>query len=149
LVLTYVKEQSVARIPHQPPELEDLVTGAEIARRLGVSRARAHQLSGRPDFPRPIGRVGNYVVWRWSDVKGWLPSVDRPPVVEIYGWTDPPHVRGRKVWYQVVVGETKYPAANDHAAVYADAERLREELGSVIIDRSDRGSGYLAGTLGQ
>ena|SRR5713226_6496058 len=137
----------MATIPHQPPELEDLVTGAEIARRLGFTRARAHQLASRPDFPPPIGRVGNYVVWRWSDVKAWLPSVERPPVVEIYGWTDPPHVSERKVWYQVVVGETKYPPSNDHATVLAQAEQLRDQLDTTLIDRSDRGSGYLASTL--
>lgn len=137
----------MSAIPHQPPELEDLVTGAEIARRLGFTRARAHQLANRPDFPRPVGRVGNYIVWRWSDVKSWLSSVERPPVVEIYGWTDPAHVSDRRVWYQVVIGETKYEPNSDHATVLADAERLRGELDTTLIDRSDGGSGYLASTL--
>jgi hypothetical protein len=130
-----------------PPELEDLVTGAEIARRLGRTKARAHQLANRPDFPAPLGRVGQAKVWRWSDIKTWLPSVDRPPVVEVYGWTDPPHIKQQKVWYQVVVGETKYEPSNDHTTVLAQAERLRDELGTTLIDRSDRGSGYLASTL--
>jgi predicted DNA-binding transcriptional regulator AlpA len=134
-------------LPHQPRELEDLVTGAEIARRLGFTRARAHQLAGRPDFPNPIGRVGNYVVWRWSDIKAWLPSVERPPVVEIYGWTDAPHISERKVWYQVVVGETRYEPSTDHASVLVEAERLRAELDTTLVDRSDRGNGYLASTI--
>lgn len=52
-------------------ELEDLVTGAEIGRRLGLSTQRVHQLAARDDFPAPLGRVGNYVVWRWADVATW------------------------------------------------------------------------------
>lgn len=59
-------------------ELEDLVTGAELGRRLGISTQRVHQLAERPDFPQPIGRVGNSVVWRWSDVDEWNASTDRP-----------------------------------------------------------------------
>ena len=52
-------------------ELADLVTGAEIARRLGVSRTRAHQLADQPDFPDALGRVGQAKVWRWADVERW------------------------------------------------------------------------------
>src|SRR5438445_186867 len=124
--------------PESQP-LDDLVTGAEIARRLGVSRARAHQLAARPDFPAALGRIGQAKVWRWPDIRQWLPAVGRPPVVEIYGWTDPPHVGDRKVWYQIVVGDRRYEARNDHGTVVAEAETLRVELDTVIIDRSDRG----------
>lgn len=146
IALTYGKATVEAHANERQP-LEDLVTGAEIARRLGVSRARAHQLAARPDFPAPLGRIGQAKVWRWTDIKAWLPAVGRPPVVEIFGWTDPPHVADRKVWYQVVVGDRKYEPSNDHSAALAEAESLREELGSVIIDRSDRGSGHLLSTL--
>lgn len=52
-------------------ELENLVTGAEIGRRLGMSRERVRQLAGREDFPRPLGRVGQAKVWRWSEVEAW------------------------------------------------------------------------------
>jgi hypothetical protein len=52
-------------------ELDDLVTGAEIGRRIGLSTQRVHQLAGQPGFPQPLGRVGNYVVWRWRDVERW------------------------------------------------------------------------------
>ena len=52
-------------------DLEELVTGAEVARRLGSSRERVRQLAERDDFPRPIGRVGVAIVWRWPDVKAW------------------------------------------------------------------------------
>lgn len=51
--------------------LEDLVTGAEIGRRLGVSTQYVHKRAKQDDFPSPIGRVGNYVVWRWQDVERW------------------------------------------------------------------------------
>jgi hypothetical protein len=49
-------------------ELEDLLTGADVARRLGVSTQRVHQLRQQPGFPEPIDRVGNYLVWRAADV---------------------------------------------------------------------------------
>lgn len=52
-------------------ELEDLVTAAEIGRRLGVSRQRAAQLAERDDFPAPIGRLGNYTVYKWKPVEKW------------------------------------------------------------------------------
>lgn len=130
-----------------PKELEDLVTGGEIANRLVMSRARVHQLAARPDFPEPLGRVGQSKVWRWSDVRAWLPAVGRPPVVEIYSATDPIHVANRTVWYWVEVLEKKYERTENYQEALALAESLREQLDSVIIDRSDRGSGYLRSTL--
>jgi predicted DNA-binding transcriptional regulator AlpA len=131
-----------------PPELEDLVTGGEIAKRLGVSRARAHQLAARPGFPPPLGRVGQAKVWRWSEVRAWLPSVGRPPVVEIYSKTDPPNVTDRRVWYWVQVGEHKYDPTENYRIALAQAEAISEELDTAITDRSDKGSGYLLSTLG-
>lgn len=52
-------------------ELEELVTGAEIARRLKVSRQRVYAMRHNPGFPEPIGRIGKALVWRWSDVERW------------------------------------------------------------------------------
>ena len=52
-------------------ELEELVSGAEAARRLGLSRERIRQLAGQPGFPAPLGRVGQAIVWRWADVEAW------------------------------------------------------------------------------
>lgn len=52
-------------------DLEDLVTAAEIGRRLGVSRQRAQQLSQTGGFPTPLGRLGHYTVYRWHDVETW------------------------------------------------------------------------------
>jgi predicted DNA-binding transcriptional regulator AlpA len=55
-------------------ELADLVTGAEVARRLGMSTQRAHQLAARTDFPQPLGRVGNAIVWKWEAISCWARS---------------------------------------------------------------------------
>lgn len=130
-----------------PEELEDLVTGGEIAKRLGMSRARVHQLAVRPDFPKPLGRVGQSKVWKWSDVRAWLPQVGRPSVVEIYSATDPVNVRNRRVWYWVEVGERTYKRTKNYKDAASLAEEIREQLDTVIVDRSDKGSGYLLSTL--
>ncbi|HEY8342500.1 MAG TPA: helix-turn-helix domain-containing protein [Calditerricola sp.] len=52
--------------------LSELVTGADIARRLGITRQRVYALMRRPDFPRPVGRLSRYWVWRWRDVEEWV-----------------------------------------------------------------------------
>lgn len=58
-------------------DLEELVTAADIGRRLGVSRQRASQLADREDFPTPLGRVGNYTVFRWRDIERWARASGR------------------------------------------------------------------------
>jgi hypothetical protein len=60
-------------------DLAELVTAAEIGRRLDVSRQRAQQLSQQPGFPEPLGRVGNYVVYRWADIERWARGKGRLP----------------------------------------------------------------------
>lgn len=65
-----------------PGELDDLVTGAEIGRRMGVTRARVAQLAAEPGFPPALGRVGASKVWRWADIQGWLATSGRPQRVE-------------------------------------------------------------------
>jgi hypothetical protein len=50
----------------------ELVSGGEVARRLGVSRERVRQLSDDPSrFPRPLAVIGRDRVWRWGDVATW------------------------------------------------------------------------------
>ena len=63
-------------------ELEELLTGADVARRLGVSRTRAHQLASLPGFPAPLGRVGQAKVWRAADVDAWAERA-RQDVLEV------------------------------------------------------------------
>ena len=52
---------------------EDLVSGAEIGRRLGVSREAVRKWAMAPEraFPTPLARVGRSVVWDWSAVRAW------------------------------------------------------------------------------
>jgi predicted DNA-binding transcriptional regulator AlpA len=51
----------------------ELVSGAEIGRRLGVSREAVRKWAKQPakGFPEPLGRVGRAVVWDWSQVERW------------------------------------------------------------------------------
>jgi hypothetical protein len=55
----------------------DLVSGADIGRRLGLSRERVRQLAGRESFPEPLGRLGRAKVWRWEEVERWAVSCGR------------------------------------------------------------------------
>lgn len=58
-------------------EPSDLVTSAEIARRLGRSRQSIQQLisgtRGEGDFPLPIaGVTAKTMLWSWQEVTGWF-----------------------------------------------------------------------------
>ncbi|MEJ7567740.1 MAG: hypothetical protein WKF41_05685 [Gaiellaceae bacterium] len=55
----------------------ELVIGADIAERLGISRARVSVLASRSDFPRRVGRLGRSDVWRWSSVERWARETGR------------------------------------------------------------------------
>jgi len=46
----------------------ELVIAADIAERLGISRARVSVLANQAGFPRPVGRLGRSDVWRWTSV---------------------------------------------------------------------------------
>ena len=63
---------------------DELVTGAEIARRLSLSRARVHQLAAADGFPESLGWLGQAKVWRWDEVREWAEergrAVSEPPV---------------------------------------------------------------------
>lgn len=52
---------------------EDLVSGAEIGRRLGVSREAVRKWAKANDrgFPPPLARVGRSLVWDWPAVRTW------------------------------------------------------------------------------
>ena len=55
---------------------DDLVSGAEIGRRLGVSRERVRQWASDPKygFPPSLARVGGAKVWWWATVAEWVES---------------------------------------------------------------------------
>ena len=55
----------------------ELVIAADIAERLRISRARISVLADRPDFPRPVGRLGRSDVWRWPSVERWARETRR------------------------------------------------------------------------
>jgi predicted DNA-binding transcriptional regulator AlpA len=55
----------------------ELVVAADIAERLGLSRARVSVLVSNPGFPRPLGRLGRSDVWRWSAVERWARQTGR------------------------------------------------------------------------
>ena len=55
---------------------DELVTGSEIGRRLGVSRQRVYQWLKAPNlrFPKPLRLNARIVLWRWADVERWVAS---------------------------------------------------------------------------
>jgi prophage regulatory protein len=55
----------------------ELVVAADIAERLGISRARVSVLASRAGFPRPVGRLGRSEVWRWASVERWARETGR------------------------------------------------------------------------
>jgi predicted DNA-binding transcriptional regulator AlpA len=60
----------------------ELVVAADVAERLGISRARVSVLASRSDFPRPIGRLGRSDVWRWASVERWARETGRLDQIE-------------------------------------------------------------------
>jgi hypothetical protein len=66
-------------VSEHPDGLEDLVTRARIGRRLHLTRARLERAVAAPGFPAPIGRLGEQLVWRWSDVRTWAEGAEGRP----------------------------------------------------------------------
>lgn len=60
---------------------EELVTGAEIGRRLGVTRECVSQwaTTERYGFPAAVARIGASKVWRWGDVQAWFEEYRKTP----------------------------------------------------------------------
>ncbi len=58
--------------------MQDLVSGAEVARQLGISRQRVAQLAAdsKNGFPASIGRIGYANVYVLADVQAW--AANRP-----------------------------------------------------------------------
>lgn len=55
----------------------ELVSGAEVGRRLGVSREAVRQWRGQPGFPEPLAQVGRSMVWDWRVVEAWAVGAGR------------------------------------------------------------------------
>lgn len=69
--------------------MSDIVSPAEIGRRLGVSRQLVHVWRERhDDFPKPIGELGGgkarkgMLIWSWTDVARWATNTKRPILPE-------------------------------------------------------------------
>jgi Putative ATPase subunit of terminase (gpP-like) len=62
-------------------EVTDLVGAAEIAERLGLShRETVHSYRRRySDFPEPVARLRQALVWSWRDVERWARKTGRLP----------------------------------------------------------------------
>lgn len=65
---------------------QSLLSAAEVAEILGVSRWRVHQLvKDRADFPRPAAVTHNAAggvsgrLWRRRDIEAWDATADRSP----------------------------------------------------------------------
>jgi prophage regulatory protein len=56
----------------------DLVGTVEIRVRLGVSKARVHQLVREKGFPEPVAVVSGVRIWQRADVEAWI-AAHRPP----------------------------------------------------------------------
>jgi prophage regulatory protein len=48
-----------------------LMGAVEVAKFLGVSRQRVHQLAARPDFPRPAAELTAGKVWESTAIEAW------------------------------------------------------------------------------
>jgi predicted DNA-binding transcriptional regulator AlpA len=75
---THASEASVELDTGAGPLRQELLTGAEVARRIGVSRQRVSQLASTHRFPKPVTNAGGYLVWRWGDILDWV-AVNRRP----------------------------------------------------------------------
>lgn len=59
----------------------DLIGSAEIAERLGLAHPESvHNLRRRhADFPQPFARLGQVMIWSWTDVETWARANGRLP----------------------------------------------------------------------
>lgn len=60
--------------------MPELVSVGQIATALGVDRTTVYQwMRRKPDFPAPVGQVGNAAVYDLGAVKAWHRQVDLSP----------------------------------------------------------------------
>ncbi len=82
-------EQTKLNLVVRRVEPSDLVTSAEIARRLGRSRQSVQQLiagsRGDGDFPLPVaGVTAKTMLWSWQDIMEWLINKDKLEDKSVY-----------------------------------------------------------------
>ncbi len=61
-------------------DADDLVGAAEIAERLGVAQVQTvHTWRRRyPEFPQPVARLRQALIWSWPDVLAWAEARRSP-----------------------------------------------------------------------
>jgi predicted DNA-binding transcriptional regulator AlpA len=57
----------------------ELVIAVDVADRLGISPQRVNVLATTPGFPKPLGKLGRSLVWRWSSIERWARDTGRLP----------------------------------------------------------------------
>jgi predicted DNA-binding transcriptional regulator AlpA len=57
----------------------ELISGGEVARRLGVSRQAVRQWRGHRGSPEPVLQVGRAMVWDRAAVEPWAAKVRQQP----------------------------------------------------------------------
>jgi hypothetical protein len=62
-------------------DADDLVGAAEIAERLGLAQVQTvHTWRRRyADFPEPIARLKQALIWAWPDIERWARRTSRLP----------------------------------------------------------------------
>lgn len=115
--------------PDRRDEGPELVTGAEIARRLDRSRERVRQWAASPTlgFPPPVNRKGRYIVWDWQPVATWAERRRDSPLV--VSWT----ARHRAAIADTQAGARREDSATAVRGTVVSDVRLQE--GSVDADR--------------
>ena len=61
---------------------DELVGAAEIAERFGLAQVQTvHSWRRRyPEFPEPVARLSQALIWVWPEVESWARRTDRLPV---------------------------------------------------------------------
>lgn len=62
----------VEHLDHTPHRQVTPVGATEVAKMLGLSRQRVHDLRLRADWPASVGKVGQSLVWDAADIEAWL-----------------------------------------------------------------------------
>jgi hypothetical protein len=91
-------------------------------------------------------RIGAGLDFAHEPILGYDPKA-MPETVELFSATDPPYVTDRHVRYYLEFRGTRSAQPTEHAPVLAWATALCAEHDAVLIDRSDKDSGYLRRVL--
>jgi predicted DNA-binding transcriptional regulator AlpA len=63
----------------EAPTMPELMSAAEIAEKLGITRQRVHQLRKSAAFPAPLAELGGGAVWDAAAVQKFVDAWERTP----------------------------------------------------------------------